>query len=88
MEDTRAGPMKRLLPRSLYGRATLILLLPVLFLLTVGTVVFVQRHYEDVTRQMTANVTLRCGSCTARRRPPAKAARRAWRWNGWPRPWR
>lgn len=58
MEETRAGPVKRLLPRSLYGRATLILLLPVLFLLTVGTVVFVQRHFEDVTRQMTANVTL------------------------------
>ncbi len=58
MEESRAGPVKRLLPRSLYGRATLILLLPVLFLLTVGTVVFVQRHYEDVTRQMTANITL------------------------------
>lgn len=58
MEETRAGPVKRFLPKSLYGRAALILLLPVLFLLTVGTVVFVQRHYEDVTRQMTANVTL------------------------------
>ncbi len=45
------------LPRSLYGRAALILLVPVLTILTVMAVVFIQRLYEDVTRQMSNAVT-------------------------------
>jgi two-component system osmolarity sensor histidine kinase EnvZ len=45
--------LKRYLPRSLYGRAALILLLPVVVLQLVVTVVFAQRHFEDVTIQMT-----------------------------------
>ncbi|QFU08852.1 Osmolarity sensor protein EnvZ [Rhodobacteraceae bacterium THAF1] len=49
-------PMKRYVPRSLYGRAALILLLPVVTLQLVVGVVFVQRLFEDVTRQMTGNV--------------------------------
>lgn len=50
------GWIKRTLPRSLYGRAALILLLPVLTLQLVVSVVFIQRHFEGVTRQMTRNV--------------------------------
>lgn len=44
--------LKRYLPRSLYGRAALIVLLPVVVLQLVVTVVFTQRHFEDVTLQM------------------------------------
>ncbi|GGG60116.1 two-component sensor histidine kinase [Salipiger pallidus] len=44
--------LKRYMPRGLYGRAALILLLPVVTLQLVVSVVFVQRHFEDVSSQM------------------------------------
>ncbi|MDJ0824329.1 MAG: ATP-binding protein [Rhodobacter sp.] len=50
--------LKRYLPRSLYGRAALILLVPVVSLQLVVSVVFIQRHFEGVTEQMTRNVAL------------------------------
>ncbi|MBK5932556.1 two-component system osmolarity sensor histidine kinase EnvZ [Rhodovulum imhoffii] len=50
--------IKRLLPRGLYGRAALILLVPVVTLQLVVSVVFLQRHFEDVTRQMTRTLVL------------------------------
>ena len=50
--------LKRYMPRSLYGRALLILLLPVLTLQLVISVSFIQRHFEGVTRQMTGSVLL------------------------------
>lgn len=46
------GWLKRLMPRGLYGRASLILFLPVVGITLVVTVMFLQRHFEDVTRQM------------------------------------
>lgn len=48
--------LKRYMPRSLYGRAALILLLPVITLQLAISVVFIQRHFEGVTRQMTRSV--------------------------------
>ncbi|SHL70975.1 two-component system, OmpR family, osmolarity sensor histidine kinase EnvZ [Roseovarius litoreus] len=45
--------LKSYTPRSLYGRAALILLLPVVSLFLVVAVVFIQRHFEGVTEQMT-----------------------------------
>jgi len=45
--------LKRSLPRSLYGRAALILVVPVVTLQIVVSAAFVQRIYEDATRQMT-----------------------------------
>jgi two-component system osmolarity sensor histidine kinase EnvZ len=48
--------LKRYLPRSLYGRALLIMLLPVVLLQLVVLVVFTQRHFEGVTRQMSDTV--------------------------------
>jgi two-component system, OmpR family, osmolarity sensor histidine kinase EnvZ len=45
--------LKRSLPRSLYGRAALILVVPVVSLQIVVSAAFVQRIYEDATRQMT-----------------------------------
>ncbi|MGR3434319.1 MAG: ATP-binding protein [Shimia sp.] len=50
--------LKRYMPRSLYGRAAAILLLPFLALQIVLSLVFVQRHFEDVTRQMTRNLAV------------------------------
>ncbi|WP_113910732.1 ATP-binding protein [Roseovarius dicentrarchi] len=47
--------LKRYMPRSLYGRAFLILLLPVISLLLVVSVVSAQRLFEGVTRQMTVS---------------------------------
>lgn len=47
---------KRFLPRGLYGRAALILLLPVVALQLVVSLAFIQRHFEGVTRQMTSSI--------------------------------
>lgn len=49
--------LKRTMPRSLYGRAFLILLLPVISLLLVVSVVSAQRLFEGVTQQMTQTVS-------------------------------
>ncbi|MEI4262301.1 ATP-binding protein [Roseovarius sp. D0-M9] len=49
--------LKRTMPRGLYGRAFLILLLPVISLLVVVSVVSAQRLFEGVTRQMTTSVS-------------------------------
>ncbi|WP_137700283.1 ATP-binding protein [Marimonas lutisalis] len=51
------GWLKQYMPRSLYGRAALILVLPVVLLQLVVSVVFIQRHFEGVTRQMTETVS-------------------------------
>lgn len=48
--------LKQYLPRSLYGRAALILVVPILTLQLVVSVTFLQRLFEDVTRQMVRNV--------------------------------
>ncbi len=50
--------LKRYMPRSLYGRAALILVLPVVTLQLVVSVVFIQRHFEGVTEQMSRSVAL------------------------------
>jgi two-component system osmolarity sensor histidine kinase EnvZ len=48
--------LKHYMPRGIYGRAALILLLPVVFLQLVVTVIFAQRHFEGVTHQMSDTV--------------------------------
>ncbi|MCR8726458.1 ATP-binding protein [Frigidibacter sp. ROC022] len=50
--------LKRFTPRSLYGRAAMILLVPVVTIQLVVSVVFIQRHYEGITRQMTETLAL------------------------------
>ncbi|WP_170375514.1 ATP-binding protein [Ruegeria atlantica] len=45
--------LKHYMPRSLYARAALILVLPVVVVLLVVGVAFLQKHLEDVTAQMT-----------------------------------
>ncbi|HPG21158.1 MAG TPA: ATP-binding protein [Amaricoccus sp.] len=47
-----AHPVKSLLPRSLFGRAVAILLVPIVLLQLVVGLVFFQRHYQRVTEQM------------------------------------
>lgn len=58
--------LKRFMPRGLYGRAALILFLPVVVVTVVVTVMFLQRHFEDVTRQMTSGMTGEIGLVAAR----------------------
>ncbi|AUH34682.1 ATP-binding protein [Paracoccus tegillarcae] len=48
--------LKRFFPRGIYGRAALILFLPVVTVTLVVSVMFLQRHFDDVTRQMTASM--------------------------------
>lgn len=50
--------LKHYMPRSLYGRAALILILPVITLQLGISIVFMQRHFEGVTQQMTGSVVL------------------------------
>ncbi|WP_068111293.1 ATP-binding protein [Tropicimonas marinistellae] len=50
--------LKRSLPRGLYGRAALILVVPVVVLVVVVSLVFIQRHFEDVTQQLTRGIVL------------------------------
>ena len=50
--------LKRFLPRGLYGRAALILIVPIVTIQLVVSMAFIQRHYEGVTRQMTQGVAM------------------------------
>ena len=50
--------LKYLMPRSLYGRAALILIVPVVTIQLVVSILFIQRHFERVTRQMTEGVAI------------------------------
>jgi len=50
--------VQRLLPRGLYGRAALILVVPIVAIQLVVSMAFIQRHYEGVTRQMTKGVAI------------------------------
>lgn len=50
--------MQRVLPRGLYGRAALILIVPIVAIQLVVSMAFIQRHYEGVTRQMTEGVAI------------------------------
>jgi len=54
-----AAPSTRsFLPRSLFGRALTILLVPIVLLQLVVGLVFFQRHYQRVTEEMTAGVVV------------------------------
>jgi two-component system, OmpR family, osmolarity sensor histidine kinase EnvZ len=50
--------LQRILPRGLYWRAALILLVPIVTIQLVVSTAFIQRHYEGVTRQMTNGVAI------------------------------
>jgi two-component system osmolarity sensor histidine kinase EnvZ len=70
--------LKQFLPRGLYGRAALILVLPVVTIQLVVSVVFIQRHFERVTEQMTTSMLREIGLVITRAgeapsRPEAQA---------------
>lgn len=52
----RLPVIKTFLPRSFFGRAVMIVVVPILVIQIVLSVVFVQRHYERVTQQMTGSM--------------------------------
>ena len=47
---------RSMLPRGLYGRAALILIVPIVIIQLVVSIAFIQRHFERVTEQMTRNL--------------------------------
>lgn len=71
--------LKNYMPRGLYGRAALILILPVIMLQLLVSVVFIQRHFDGVTRLMTSavNIELRFLVDTVNAAPNLPAARAA-----------
>jgi two-component system osmolarity sensor histidine kinase EnvZ len=73
--------LKAYAPRSLMGRAALILLLPIVTIQLVVGIVFIQRHYENVTERMTRNIMLDIGYLADRiaEAPDRRAAREALR---------
>lgn len=50
--------LKNLMPRRLYARAALILVLPVILLQLLVSIVFIQRHFEGVTQSMTRAMSI------------------------------
>lgn len=49
------------MPRGFYGRAALILIVPIVTIQLVMSIVFIQRHFEGVTRQMTQSIVAELG---------------------------
>lgn len=50
------GSLKNILPRSLFGRALMILVLPTLLIQLMATYVFYERHWENVSRWMASSL--------------------------------
>jgi two-component system, OmpR family, osmolarity sensor histidine kinase EnvZ len=50
--------LKSFLPRSLFGRAALILIVPTVAVQLIVSVAFIQRHFEGVTRQLVHGVAM------------------------------
>lgn len=50
--------LKNYMPKGIYGRAALIVIVPMVTVLAIMTVIFVQRHYEQVAGQMAQNMAL------------------------------
>ena len=50
--------LKKYLPRSFFGRALLIIILPIIFLEAVIGFAFIQRYFEQVTTQLAKSTVL------------------------------
>src|ERR1700733_15199798 len=57
MMEYKISGLKRLLPASLFSRALLILVLPMLIMQTVAIYVFYIEHWENVERHFSASLT-------------------------------
>ncbi|MFK7838958.1 MAG: ATP-binding protein [Bdellovibrionales bacterium] len=51
-EERKVGVLKRVLPRSLFGRSLLILVIPVVLIQVVTTLFFIDRHWTKVTGRL------------------------------------
>lgn len=60
--------LRSIFPAGLYGRAALILIVPVVTIQLVVSVAFIQRHFEGVTRQMTQGLVPQVALLLALRR--------------------
>ena len=76
MADAISLWLHRRMPRGLYGRAALILLLPVVTIQLLVGYAFIQRFFDDVTRQMTLNIARPVAAMVAAvdAAPPGEAA--------------
>ena len=54
--DSHRRWFKRMLPRSLFGRALLILILPLVLAQSIATWIFYDRHWETVARRLSTSV--------------------------------
>lgn len=61
-----AALLKRYMPKSLFGRALMILVLPMVILQAVVALVFIQRHYDGVTAQMAGSIARELNYAIAR----------------------
>ena len=50
--------LKKYLPRSFFGRALLIIILPIIFLEAIIGFAFIQRYFEQVTTQLAKSTVL------------------------------
>ena len=50
--------LKRYLPRSFFGRALLIIILPIIILEAIVGFAFIQRYFEQVTTQLAKSTVL------------------------------
>ncbi|WP_333712807.1 ATP-binding protein [Yoonia sp.] len=75
------GWLKNVMPRGIYARAALILVMPVVLLQLLVSVVFIQRHFDGVTQSMTRamNIELRFLIDIAAAEPQLDAALRSLR---------
>jgi two-component system, OmpR family, osmolarity sensor histidine kinase EnvZ len=53
--------LKPFLPRGLYGRAALILIVPIVTIQLIVSIAFIQRYFEGVTRQLSVGVIYELG---------------------------
>lgn len=53
--------LKHFMPRSLYGRAALILIVPIVTIQLIVSIAFIQRHFEGVTQQLSRGVIYEIG---------------------------
>src|SRR5919198_533241 len=57
VNDRMSGKLKSMMPTGLYGRALLIIIVPMVVLQSVVAFVFMERHWNTVTRRLSAAVT-------------------------------
>ena len=75
--QTLARILKRYMPKSLFRRALIILVLPILLLQVIVALVFIQRHYDGVTAQMASSIAYELNFAIAQveAAPSSEAAR-------------